>query len=115
MSLPILGAFVTQATALLVMLTLGRFFSVKAKWEPMPLKALGLVTISSLTEALGSLFTFFALIHAPAVLVSPMWRISPLVTFALVRFTLRGIEVVTLRDGLAAGLIVGGVFVLTRG
>jgi uncharacterized membrane protein len=114
-SLPILGAFITQATALLVMLTLGRFFSVKAKWEPMPLKALGLITISSLTEALGSLFTFFALIHAPAVLVSPMWRISPLITFALVRFTLRGIEVVTLRDGLAAGLIVGGVFVLTRG
>ena len=114
-SLPILGAFITQATALLVMLTLGRFFSVKAKWEPMPAKALGLVTVSSLTEALGSLFTFFALIHAPAVLVSPMWRISPLVTFALVRFTLRGIEVVTLRDGLAAGLIVGGVFVLTRG
>jgi uncharacterized membrane protein len=114
-SLPILGAFVTQATALLVMLTFGRFFSVKPKWEPMPSKALALVTFSSLTEALGSLFTFFALIHAPAVLVSPMWRISPLVTFSLVHFTLRGIEVVTLRDGLAAGLIVGGVFVLSQG
>jgi uncharacterized membrane protein len=114
-SLPILGAFVTQATALLVMLTFGRFFSVNPKWQPMPLKGLALVTFSSLTEALGSLFTFFALIYAPAVWVSPMWRISPLVTFALVRFTLRGIEVVTLRDGLSAGLIVGGVFVLSRG
>ena len=114
-SLPILGAFITQATALLVMLTFGGFFSVKPKWQPMPLKALALVTFSSLTEALGSLFTFFALIYAPAILVSPMWRISPLVTFALVRFTLRGIEVVTLRDGLSAGLIVGGVFVLSRG
>ena len=114
-SLPILGAFITQATALLVMLLLGRWFSVMPQWEPMPLKALVLVTFSSVTEALGSLFTFFALVYAPAILVSPMWRISPLVTFALVHFTLRGIEVVTLRDGVAAGLIVGGVFVLTRG
>ena len=114
-SLPILGAFVTQATALLVMLTFGRFLSVKPKWELIPVKALALVTLSSLTEALGSLFTFFALIYAPAVLVSPMWRISPLVTFALAHFSLRGIEVVTLRDGLAAGLIVGGVFVLSQG
>lgn len=114
-SLPILGAFVTQATALIVMLTLGRLLAVKPKWEPIPLKALVLVTLSSVTEALGSLFTFFALIHAPAVLVSPMWRISPLVTFALVHFTLRGIEVVTPRDGLAAGFIVAGVFVLSQG
>lgn len=114
-SLPILGAFVTQTTALLVMLAFGRFLAVKPKWEPMPLKALALVTISGITEALGSLFTFFALIYAPAILVSPMWRISPLVTFALVHFTLRGIEVVTLRDGVAAALIVVGVFVLSQG
>ena len=81
----------------------------------MPLRALGLVTFSSVTEALGSLFTFLALIYAPAIWVSPMRRISPLVTFALGHFTLRGIEVVTVRDGLAAALIVGGVFVLSQG
>jgi uncharacterized membrane protein len=114
-NLPILGAFVTQATALIFMLTLGRFLGVKPKWEPVPAKALVLVTLSSMTEALGSLFTFFALIYAPAVVVSPMWRISPLVTFALAHFTLRGIEVVRWRDGLAAGLIVVGVFVLSQG
>jgi len=55
------------------------------------------------------------LLHAPAVLVSPIWRISPLVTFVLARFTLKGIEIVTLRDGVAASLIVGGIFVLSYG
>jgi hypothetical protein len=36
------------------------------------------------------------------------------VTFALARFTLKGIEVVTVRDGVAAGFIVAGVFVLSQ-
>jgi uncharacterized membrane protein len=40
---------------------------------------------------------------------------ATLVTFTLARFTLKGIEVVTLRDGMAASLIVAGVFVLSRG
>ncbi len=71
--------------------------------------------MAGVTEALGSLFTFFALVYAPAVLVSPIWRISPLVTFGLAHFTLKGIEVVTLRDGVAASLIVGGIFVLSQG
>jgi uncharacterized membrane protein len=65
-------------------------------------------------EALGSLATFFALIYGPAALLSPIWRISPLVTFALAHFALRGVEVVTFRDGLAASLIVAGVFVLSQ-
>jgi drug/metabolite transporter (DMT)-like permease len=58
--------------------------------------------------------TFIALIYGPAALLSPIWRISPLVTFGLAHFTLRGIEVVTLRDGVAAALIVAGVFVLSQ-
>jgi len=67
------------------------------------------------TEALGSMFTFFALGYGPAALLSPIWRISPLVTFALAHFTLKGIEVVSLRDGFAAALIVLGVFILSHG
>lgn len=114
-NVPVLGAFITQTTALVFMLTLGRFFAIKPKWERVPVASLLLFALSGVTEALGSLFTFFALIHAPAMLVSPMWRISPLVTFALAHFTLKGIEVVTLRDGVAASLIVLGVFVLSQG
>lgn len=114
-NVPVLGAFVTQTTALVVMLTLGRFFAIKPKWERVPMTSLVLFMLSGVTEALGSLFTFFALIYAPAMLVSPMWRISPLVTFAFAHFTLKGIEIVTLRDGVAASLIVLGVFALSQG
>jgi transporter family protein len=112
---PTLGALITQSTALLVMLSAGRFLKIKPKWERVPTRSLVLFVVAGVTEALGSLFTFYALIHAPTVIVSPVWRISPLVTFALARATLKGIEVVTLRDGLAAAFIVGGVFVLARG
>jgi len=87
----------------------------KPKWERIPAKGLMLLTLSGATEAFGSLFTFFALAYGPAALLSPIWRISPLVTFALARFTLKGVEVVTLRDGVAAALIVFGVVILSRG
>jgi transporter family protein len=112
---PTLGALITQSTALLVMLSAGRFLKIKPKWERIPTKSLVLFVSAGVTEAFGSLFTFYALIYAPTVVVSPVWRISPLVTFALARATLKGIEVVTLRDGLAAAFIVGGVFVLAHG
>ncbi len=114
-SLPTLGALITQSAALIVILTVGRFLKIRPKWERIPTKSLALFTLAGITEALGSLFTFFALIYAPAALVSPIWRVSPLVTFVLARFTLRGIEVVTLRDGVAATLIVGGILVISRG
>ncbi|MBI2535080.1 MAG: EamA family transporter [Deltaproteobacteria bacterium] len=113
--LPVLGALVTQTTALLCMLAFGRFMGLKVKRERVPLRGLLFFALSGITEAVGSLCTFFALIYGPAALLSPIWRISPLVTFALARFTLKGIEVVTLRDGVAASLIVAGVFVLSRG
>jgi DME family drug/metabolite transporter len=114
-NLPILGAFITQSTALIFMLSFGRLLAIQPKWERVPAKAVLLFALSGVTEALGSLLTFFALLYGPAAVLSPIWRISPLVTFALARFTLRGIEVVTLRDGLAASLIVLGVFVLSQG
>lgn len=114
-SFPILGALITQCTGLIMMLTAGRFLKIRPKWERVPTKSLLYFTLGGTTEALGSLFTYYALTYAPAVLVSPIWRISPLVTFILARFTLRGIEVVTLRDGVAAIFIVAGVFVLSLG
>lgn len=112
--LPVLGTMITQVTALLFMLLFARAIGLQIRWEPIPAKAIILCTLSGITEGLGSLFTFFALVHGPAALLSPIWRISPLVTFALARFTLRGMEVVTLRDGIAAALIVAGVFVLSQ-
>lgn len=113
-SLPVLGTMITQVSALIFMLLFGRAIGLQIRWESVPVKALILCALSGITEGLGSLFTFFALAHGPAALLSPIWRISPLVTFALARFTLRGIEVVTMRDGVAAALIVAGVFVLSR-
>jgi DME family drug/metabolite transporter len=112
--LPVLGTMITQVSALIFMLLFARAIGLQIRWEPVPVRALILCTLSGITEGLGSLFTFFALAHGPAALLSPIWRISPLVTFALARFTLKGIEVVTVRDGIAAALIVAGVFVLSR-
>ncbi|MEE9569724.1 MAG: EamA family transporter, partial [Candidatus Binatia bacterium] len=113
--MPTFGAFITQTTALIIMLTAGRLLKIKLKWERVPTRSLVCFVLAGVTEALGSLLTFHALVYAPAVLVSPIWRISPLVTFVLARFTLRGIEVVTLRDGVAASVIVGGVLILSQG
>lgn len=113
--LPVQGTMITQVTALIFMLLFARAINLRIRWQPVPPKALILCAISGITEGLGSLFTFFALIYGPAAVLSPIWRISPLVTFALARFTLRGIEIVTLRDGVAALLIVVGVFVLSQG
>ncbi len=111
-SVPTFGALITQTTALIVMLTAGRLLNIKLKWERVPMRSLGFFVLAGVLEALGSLLTFYALIYAPAVLVSPIWRISPLVTFVLAHFTLKGIEVVTLRDGVAASIIVGGILLL---
>lgn len=113
--LPVLGALITQSTALIVMLTAGRKLKIKPKWERVPTKSLVFFCLAGVCEGTASMLTFFALIYAPAVLVSPIWRISPLVTFVLAHFTLKGIEIVTLKDGLAAGFIVGGIFVLSQG
>jgi transporter family protein len=111
---PVLGTLITQVAALLFMFLFARPIGLQIKWQRVPAQALGLCTLSGLTEGFGSLFTFYALSHGPAAILSPIWRISPLVTFALARFTLKGIEVVTPRDGLAASLIVAGVFVLSH-
>jgi uncharacterized membrane protein len=113
-ALPTLAAFITQSTALIVILTVGRLLNIRPKWERIPTKSLVCFVSGGITDALGSLFTFYSLIYAPAVVVSPIWRISPLIVFLLARFTLRGVEVVTLKDGIAATFIVSGVLVLGR-
>ena len=61
---------------------------------------------------MGSILTYLAVAHAPAIIVAPIWNVQPLITFSLARLILRGDETVTVKDGLAAVLVVAGVFFL---
>lgn len=65
--------------------------------------------------AIGSIFTLKALVHAPASVVAPIWSSQPIVSVFLAKATLKGIEEVTLKDGVAAALVVAGVLVLRLG
>ena len=56
-----------------------------------------------------------ALLYAPASVVAPIWNTQPIISFILTKVLLQGIEVVTLRDGVAAALVVMGVLVLRWG
>jgi uncharacterized membrane protein len=47
--------------------------------------------------------------------VAPIWSAQPIVSFFLAKATLKGIEEVTLKDGVAAALVVVGVLVLRWG
>jgi len=114
-SLPALGTLINHLTALGFMLTGGRLLQIRPSRERVPRTSLILFSASGLCEAVASLFTYYALQYGPAILVAPIWRISPLITFLLAHFTLQGIESVGRRDAVAAVLIVGGVWVLTLG
>jgi drug/metabolite transporter (DMT)-like permease len=61
---------------------------------------------------MGSVFTLNALLYAPASVVAPIWNTQPIISFFLARVTLKGIEVVTFRDGIAALLVVTGILVM---
>ena len=68
--------------------------------------------IAGVLQAIGSIFTLSALLFAPASVVGPIWNTQPIISFFLARVTLKGIEVVTFRDGIAAALVVMGVLVM---
>ena len=114
-ALPALGTLINHVTSLVFIFTAGPWLGIHARREKLPLQSAVLFGIAGVTEAIASLCTYKALLLAPAVLVAPIWRISPLITFALSHFTLKALETVTLRDGLAAVLIVAGVWVLSHG
>lgn len=114
-NLPALGTLINHLTSLGFMLTGGRLLKIRPSREPVPRTSLVLFGVSGLCEAFASLFTYYALQYGPAVLVAPIWRVSPLITFVLAHYTLRGLESVTRRDAAAAVLIVGGVWVLSAG
>jgi drug/metabolite transporter (DMT)-like permease len=109
---PMLGALTIHATGLLLLLTLGSLLKIELKWQRVPLPSFLCFAFAGLLQAIGSVFTLNALLFAPASVVAPIWNTQPIISFFLARVTLKGIEVVTFRDGIAAALVVMGVLVM---
>ncbi len=112
---PVLGALVMHATGLALLLTLGRLLKIELKWHKLPLSSLLCFVGAGVLQGIGSILTLKALLYAPASVVAPIWNTQPIISFILTKVLLQGIEVVTLRDGIAAALVVMGVLVLRWG
>jgi bacterial/archaeal transporter family protein len=108
----VLGALVMHATGLILLLTLGSLLKIELKWQRVPRGSVVCFMLAGVLYGLGSILTLKALVHAPASVVAPIWNTQPLISFFAARATLKKIEVVTIRDGVAAALVVAGVFVL---
>ncbi|MGE5818299.1 MAG: DMT family transporter [Deltaproteobacteria bacterium] len=109
---PVLGALVMHATGLILLLTLGSLLKINLKWHKVPAGSWFCFLAAGALQAVGSILTLKALIYAPASIVAPIWNAQPIVSFFLARSLLKGIEVVTIRDGMAAVMVVAGVIVL---
>jgi drug/metabolite transporter, DME family len=109
---PMLGALTIHAIGLLLLLSLGSLLKIELKWERVPLPSFLCFVLAGALQAIGSVFTLNALLYAPASVVAPIWNTQPIISFFLARVTLKGIEVVTFRDGIAAALVVIGVLVM---
>lgn len=112
---PVLGALIMHATGLVLLLTLGSLLKIELKRQTIPTQSLVCFISAGVLYAIGSTFTFKALVHAPASIAAPIWSSQPIVSFFLVKLFLKGIEEVTFRDGVAAALVVVGVLVLRLG
>ena len=112
---PVLGALVMHATGLVLLLTLGSLLKIELKWEKTATKSVVCFVTAGVLYAIGSILTLKALVLAPASVVAPIWSAQPIVSFLLAKATLKGIEEVTLKDGVAAALVVVGVLVLRWG
>ena len=109
---PVLGALVMHATGLLLLVTLGSLLKIEFKPERIAASSIGCFVTAGFLYAIGSIMTLKALTYAPASVAAPVWSAQPIVSFFLVKTTLKGIEAVSWRDGLAALLVVLGVMVL---
>ena len=107
------GALITHLTGLLLIFLFGRVLRIE--WRE-GIRVSGdsyfFLLLSGLFQGVGSILTYLAVAYAPAIIVAPIWNVQPLITFSLARLILRGDETVTLKDGLAAVLVVAGVFFL---
>jgi uncharacterized membrane protein len=75
------------------------------------ISTVSMLVFAGALQGIGSVFTLNALLYAPVSVVGPIWNTQPIISFFLARVTLKGIEVVTSRDGIAA-LVVIGVLVM---
>ena len=110
---PVPGALITHITGLLLIMLFGRLLRID--WRE-GIRISGdsyfFLLLSGFFQGVGSILTYLAVAHAPAIIVAPIWNVQPLITFSLARLILREDEAVTLKDGLAAVLVVAGVFFL---
>jgi drug/metabolite transporter (DMT)-like permease len=109
---PVMGALVMHATGLLLLVTLGSLLKIEFKPERIAASSVGCFVTAGFLYAIGSILTLKALTYAPASVAAPVWSAQPIVSFFLVKTTLKGIEAVSWRDGMAAVLVVAGVIVL---
>ena len=109
---PVLGALVMHATGLLLLVTLGSLLKIEFKPERIAGSSLACFVSAGFLYAIGSIMTLKALTYAPASVAAPVWSAQPIVSFFLAKTTLKGIEAVSWRDGVAALLVVAGVLVL---
>ena len=110
---PVPGALITHVTGLVLVMSFGRVLRIDWR-EGIRISGDSYVflLLSGFFQGVGSILTYLAVSHAPAIIVAPIWNVQPLVTFSLARLLLQGDETVTLKDGLAAVLVVAGVFFL---
>ena len=107
------GALITHITGLLLIFLFGRVLRIE--WREgiwISGDSYVFLLLSGFFQGVGSILTYLAVAHAPAIIVAPIWNVQALITFSLARLILRGDETVTVKDGLAAVLVVAGVFFL---
>ena len=109
---PVMGALVMHATGLLLLVTLGSLLKIEFKPERIASSSVVCFVSAGFFYAIGSIMTLKALTYAPASVAAPVWSAQPIVSFFLAKTTLKGIEAVNWRDGVAALLVVCGVLVL---
>jgi len=109
---PVMGALVMHATGLLLLVTLGSLLKIEFKAERIGTSSVVCFVSAGFLYAIGSIMTLKALTYAPASVAAPVWSAQPIVSFFLAKTTLKGIEAVHWRDGVAAVLVVVGVLVL---
>ncbi len=112
---PVMGALVMHATGLLLLVTLGSLLKIEFKAERIATSSVVCFVSAGFLYAIGSIMTLKALTYAPASVAAPVWSAQPIVSFFLAKMTLKGIESVNWRDGVAAVLVVVGVLVLRLG
>jgi drug/metabolite transporter (DMT)-like permease len=112
---PVMGALVMHATGLVLLLTVGSLLKIEFKPERIATNSLICFVSAGFLYAIGSIMTLKALTYAPASVAAPIWSAQPIVSFFLAKATLKGIEDVTFKDGIAAVLVVLGVLVLRWG